>query len=81
MDFGAELVKQGPLGLFTAFVLWLYIKEVKDHKETRQKYEDSIDARRVDAKDVTTNLVEPIRGISAGIQALSDKIQFVKGRR
>lgn len=58
---------------------WLYMSERKEHKETRQENKELMEARRVDAKETADNITEPLRGISQGIQALSDKIEL--GRR
>ena len=59
--------------------LWLYVQERKEHKETRQKYEDSLEQRRVDAKETVDNITQPLSGISQGISLLTDKI--VLGKR
>ena len=75
------LLTQGGLGVMAGTFLWLYLTERKEHKETRAKHETVMEARRVDAKDTVDKVVEPLRGISQGIQMLSDKIEATKEQR
>ena len=60
--------------------LWLYLTERNDHKKTRDKYEQSLDDRRVDAKDTVDKIEAPLLGISQGIQQLNDKIVVAQSR-
>ena len=81
MDIVETLITQGGLGLMAGVFLWLYIQERREHKETRTKYEGSLEAKRVDAKETLDNITEPVRGISQGIQQLNDKIVVAQNRR
>lgn len=74
MDGVAELLKQGGLGVTAALFLWLYSQERKDRKEYQDKYEASLEARRVDAKETTEQVTTPMQDISRGIKLLTDKI-------
>lgn len=78
MDPVTQLITQGGLGIMAGVFLWLYLQERKEHKETRARHETVMEARRVDAKDTVDKVIEPLRGISQGIQMLSDKIEAVK---
>lgn len=61
--------------------LWLYLQERKEHKDTRDKYEQSLDSRRVDAKETVDKIEAPLLGISQGIQQLNDKIVVAQSRK
>lgn len=80
-SFLPELLKQGILGLVAGIFFWLYMQERKDHKETRTKYEASIDARRADAKEVVTDLTGPMASIAQGVKLLGEKISITKGEK
>ena len=60
--------------------LWLYLSERAEHKATREKYEKSLDDRRVDAKETVDNITNVLPGISQGIQQLNDKIVVAQNR-
>lgn len=76
-----ELLKQGIVGAVAGIFFWLYMAERKDHKETRAKYEASLDSRRIDAKETVDNITGPLKGISEAVSLLSEKIEIGKGRR
>jgi len=75
------LITQGGLGLMAGVFLWLYLAERKEHKDTRTKYEQSLDNRRLDAKETVDKIASPLLGISQGIQQLNDKIVVAQSRR
>lgn len=81
MDPVQTLVTQGGLGLMAGIFLWLYLQERKDHKETRTKYEQSLDFRRADAKETIDKIEAPLLGISQGVQQLNDKIVVAQSRK
>jgi hypothetical protein len=72
------LLTQGGLGLMAAIFFWLYMTERKDHQKTRDKNEQLMEARRVDAKETVDSFTAPLQGISQGIQMLSAKIESTK---
>lgn len=79
MELFTEFLKQGVVGLVAAVFLWLYLQERKERKEYQDKYEASLEARRVDAKETTDNITTPLSGISQGIKLLTDKILVSRG--
>ena len=60
--------------------LWLYIQERREHKTTRDKYEKSLDDRRIDAKDTLDKIEAPLNVISQGINQLNDKVVVAQSR-
>lgn len=81
MDFTTELLKQGVIGLVAGIFFWLYMTERKEHEKTRTKYENSLEARRVDAKETTETITAPLSQMAQGIKLLSDKILINKGEK
>ena len=80
MDIVETLITQGGLGLMAGVFLWLYIQERKEHKATRDKYEKSLDDRRIDAKDTLDKIESPLNVISQGISQLNDKVVVAQSR-
>lgn len=80
MDPVQQLITQGGLGLMAGIFLWLYMQERKDHKETRAKYEQSLEFRRADAKETVDKIEAPLQGISLAVQQLNDKVVVAQSR-
>jgi hypothetical protein len=76
-----ELLRQGIMGLVAGIFFWLYMTERKEHSQTRKEKDALMDARRIDAKETTDNIVAPLQNIAQGINLLSEKIEIGKGRR
>lgn len=81
MEILPELLKQGIIGLVAGIFFWMYMIERKEHRETREKLESSMDARRLDAKETTETITAPLNSIASGIQLLTDKILINKGEK
>lgn len=79
MDFTAELLKQGVIGLVAGIFFWLYMTERKEHEKTRDKYEASLESRRADAKETTETVTVPLSQMAQGLKLLNDKIDISKG--
>ncbi len=80
MDPVQQLITQGGLGLMAGTFLWLYLQERREHKATRDKYEKSLDDRRIDAKDTIDKIEAPLSAISQGISNLNDKVVVAQSR-
>lgn len=80
MEPVSTLVTQGGLGIMAGVFLWLYLQERKEHKTTRDKYEKSLDDRRIDAKDTIDKIEAPLNVISQGISNLNDKVVVAQSR-
>lgn len=80
MDPVQTLITQGGLGIMAGVFLWLYIQERREHKTTRDKYEKSLDDRRIDAKDTLDKIEAPLNVISQGINQLNDKVVVAQSR-
>lgn len=78
MELLPELLKQGVVGLVAAIGFYLYFQEQKERKEYQNKYEASLEARRIDSKETTEQVTVPMQGISQGIKLLTDKIVLGK---
>lgn len=81
MEPVSTLVTQGGLGIMAGVFLWLYIQERKEHKATRDKYEKSLDDRRVDAKEVQDTITPALQSISQNVSQLNDKIVLAQSRK
>lgn len=77
----STLITQGGFGLVAGIMYWLYISERKDHQRTRDKYEISLEARRVDAKESFERVVEPLENISRMNEYIADKLIMSKKRK
>jgi hypothetical protein len=74
MDILVELLKQGVVGLLAAVGFYLYFQERKERKEYQDKYEASLDARRVDSVDREGKVIALGTNFSQSVSNLTDKI-------
>lgn len=81
MDFAAELLKQGLVGLFAAIFFWLYLQEKKAHDITRQALIVSFTDRLTDSEKNTTSVITTAQGMAQSVQLLTEKIEISKGNR
>lgn len=77
-----ELAKQGIIGLVAGIFLWLYLREIGRHDQTRKEKDALMEARRVDAKEVVDKVEEPLRSVATSFKLLADKFSSVqRGKR
>jgi hypothetical protein len=75
------LIAQGGFGLVAAIIFWLYMSERKDHQRTRDKYEASLEARRMDAKESFEKIIDPLEQVATMSEFMAKKLLASKGRR
>jgi len=69
-----ELLKQGVVGLIGAIGFFLFFQERKERKEYQDKYEASLEARRVDSIDREGKVIALGTNFSQNVSNLTDKI-------
>lgn len=76
-----SLLAQGGFGITAAIMLWLYIGERKDHKETLKLVTELQEARRLDAVETRTDVTQVLQGISQNLESINTKIVVSKDRQ
>jgi hypothetical protein len=75
-----QLIAQGGMGLLAGVFLWLFLQERSDHKQTRKEKDALLEARRLDAREVTDNVTKPLKDIAQTQQLIYDKLLVSKAR-
>lgn len=81
MDVVGALLEQAGFAFMAGVFLWLFLTERKDHNETRVQKSALEAAAKLEAKEVTKEVVQVLNGNATAMGLLSEKIEFSKGRR
>jgi hypothetical protein len=76
-----EILRQGPMGIVGGILLWLFIAERNDHKQTRKEKDALMEARRMDAKETEEKFGATLASIAQSTGFIADKLVSTKRRK